>query len=68
MVDKIHIKYYIDTMGIIGCTHGKETSYICYDIDLSTPIAHAYPISAADFPKDVELLYIDNLQGEHLTN
>jgi hypothetical protein len=32
----------------LGVSSGKETSHICYDIDLSTRAAHAYPVSMSE--------------------
>jgi hypothetical protein len=32
-------------LGPVGASSGKETSHICYDIDLSTRSAHAFPES-----------------------
>jgi hypothetical protein len=34
-----------DCLQPVGASAGEETSLICYDIDLSTRIAHAYPVS-----------------------
>jgi hypothetical protein len=37
-----------DCLGPVGGSSGKETSHICYDIDLSTRTAHAYPVSKSE--------------------
>ena len=58
-------KYYVGTMADVGYSDGQLTSILCYDIDCSTPQAHAYPILKRDVPKNTEILYIDNLQGYH---
>jgi hypothetical protein len=58
-------KYYVDTMADVGYSDGQLTSLLCYNIDSSTPQAHAYPILKKDIPKGAEILYIDNLQGYH---
>jgi len=34
-----------DCLRPVGASSGKETSHICYDIDLSTRTAHAFPVS-----------------------
>jgi hypothetical protein len=34
--------------GLIGSSEGKPTVFICFELDATTPIVHAYPISEAE--------------------
>jgi hypothetical protein len=63
ILDVNHARVYVDACTIIGASKGKDTRYIYFDIDLSTPITHAYPILAEEIPNDEDIIRIDNLQG-----
>jgi hypothetical protein len=55
-------KLYVDVIKIIGASKGKDTSYICFKLDLNTPSAHAHPIIKEDIPPDQSISIWDNLQ------
>lgn len=45
-----HVRLWVDVMERIGASAGQETELVCFDIDLSTPLAHAFPVLKADMP------------------
>ncbi len=63
ILEVTHAGVYVDACTIIGASKGKDTKYIYFDIDLSTPITHAYPILEEAIPNDEDIIRIDNLQG-----
>lgn len=63
ILDVNHVAVYVDACTIVGASKGKDTGYIHFDIDLSTPIAHAYPILPEEIPKDEDIIRFDHLQG-----
>ncbi len=59
------IRLAFDTMNPIGACNGFDSDWLCYEIDASTPIAHAYPVSEAEAREIMtmaELPWIDSLQ------
>ncbi len=61
-----NIRVAINMIDPIGATNGVKTEYLCFEIDTSTPLAHAYPISkteAIEINDDCKLIAIDYLQG-----
>jgi hypothetical protein len=54
---------YVDALTVIGASRGHDTSWIHFDVDLSTPQTHAYPILQSEIPKGEARIGIDNLQG-----
>jgi hypothetical protein len=56
-------KIYVDAITTVGASGGEDTSFICFDLDLSTPLAHAYPVSEQEIPSNTYIASWDNLQG-----
>lgn len=60
------IRFAVDCLGDIGASKGKLVSHLAIEIEPSTPIAHAYPVSefeAKSIMKKMAIPGIDNLQG-----
>lgn len=56
--------FHVDSMHEVGATEGESTTYLCINVDFSTPIAHAYPIGISDIPNTAKLLFVEGLQLE----
>ena len=57
-LDRKRMRYFVDFMEPVGAAHKQPTSYVCFEIDYSTPACHAYPISAEEIPNDVDVLQL----------
>jgi hypothetical protein len=55
-LEQKYTRYYVDFGEPIGAAHKRPTSYVCFEVDYSTPACHAYPISAEEIPNDVDVL------------
>lgn len=54
------------TVGPIGASNGQETAFICFELNGSTPIMHAYPISSEEAEKinlGYSIIFTDALRG-----
>jgi hypothetical protein len=51
--------------GHVGASNGFSTEYFCYELEASTPILHAYPISEAEAKEicgDYSIVFTDYLR------
>jgi hypothetical protein len=54
------------TVGPIGASNGFETEFICFELNASTPIVHAYPISSDEAERinlGHSIVYTDTFRG-----
>jgi hypothetical protein len=66
LLNTTHVRLWVDVMERIGASAGTETKLVCFDLEFSTPLAHAFPVLKADktTPDDADpWLYCDVLQG-----
>lgn len=55
-----------DMLNPIGACYGKDSRYLCFEIDASAAVAHAYPVTreeAEDIAGGLPLPGLDQLQG-----
>ena len=53
-LEQKHNRYFLDFGKPIGAAYKEPTSYVCFEIDYSTPSCHAYPISIDEIPQDAD--------------
>lgn len=53
-LEQKHTRYYVDFGKPIGAAYKRPTSYVCFEVDYSTPSCHAFPISIDEIPNDAE--------------
>jgi hypothetical protein len=62
-LDEKHTRYFVDFVEPIGAAYKLPTSYVCFEIDYSTPSCHAYPVSIGEVQKAtdtvLELIHSD---------
>lgn len=63
VVDTKHFKIYVDCINVIGASHGQDSRHALLDMDCSTPITHAYPVTEQEITKEDRILIADDLQG-----
>jgi hypothetical protein len=66
LMDNTHSRVAFWSSDAIGAVEGHPTNFLCFDIDASTPIIHAYPVSEAEANRirdNNPLIRIDHLRG-----
>lgn len=63
LIGERHLKFFVWCATEVGSSLGSPTSSVCFDIDLSTPMAHAYPFPEAEVPLERRRASSDILQG-----
>lgn len=55
-----------DMMNPVGACYGELSTYLCFEVDASAAVAHAYPVSrpeAEEIAQGLPLVGVDDLQG-----
>ena len=55
-LEKKETRCFVDFVHPMGAAYKEPTSYVCFEIDYSTPACHAYPISVSDIPNGADVL------------
>ena len=66
LLDTTHVRLWVDVMERVGASAGTETKLVCFDLEFSTPLAHAFPVLKPDKTTTDDAdpwLYCDVLQG-----